>query len=101
MTLRLPSWGKWEHPQVDRILQVTHQVNHRYAHVLIFYALYDEASKVTARPELIAHQPHLADYGPSTEELAALISHFHPIYAQDNGKVYDRIERSLTGTFHS
>ena len=72
---------------MDRILQVTHQVNHRYAHVLISYALDYEASKATARPELIAHQPHSADYGSITEELAALTSHDHPLYAQYNGNL--------------
>ena len=65
------------------------------------YALDNEASKATTRPDLIAHQPHSADYGSITEELAALTSHYHPLYAQDNGNVYDRIERALTGTSHS
>ena len=65
------------------------------------YALEFEASKATARPDLIAHQPHSADYGSITKELAALTSHDHPLYAQDNYIVYDRIERALTGTSHS
>ena len=64
------------------------------------YALDDEASKATARPELITHHPHSADYSSITEEIAALPSHYHPLYAQDNGNVYDRIERALTGTSH-
>ena len=57
----------------------------------LLYTLDDEASKVHAIPDLIAHQPHLADYGSITEELASLTSHDHPLYAQDNGNVYDRI----------
>ena len=64
------------------------------------YALDDEASKATARPDLIAHQPHSDDYGSITKELAALTSHYHPLYAQDKGNVYNRIERALTGTSH-
>ena len=55
------------------------------------YVLDDEARKATARPDLIAHQPHSAYYGSITEELAALTSHYHLLYAQDNGNVYDRI----------
>ena len=51
------------------------------------YALDDEASKAHARPDLIAHQPHSADHGSITKELAALTSHDHPLYAQDNGNV--------------
>ena len=65
------------------------------------YALGDEASKATARPDLIAHQPHSADYGSITEELAALAPHYHPLYAQYNGNMYDRIEIALTGNSHS
>ena len=65
------------------------------------YALNNEASKATARPDLIAHQPHSADYGSITEELAALTLHDHPLYTQDNGNVYARIERELTSTYHS
>ena len=65
------------------------------------YALDNEASKAITRPDLIAHQPQPADYGSITEELAALTLHYHPLYAQDNGRVYDRIERALTGTSHS
>ena len=67
----------------------------------LLYALENEASKATARPDLIAHQPHSADYGSIIEEIAALTSHDNPLYAQDNGNVYERIERSLTGTSHS
>ena len=67
----------------------------------LLYAPDDEASKATARPDLIAHQPHSADYSSITEEPAALASHYHPLHAQDNGNVYDRIERALTGTSHS
>ena len=51
------------------------------------YALDNEARKVTARPELIAYHPHSADYGSITEELAALTSHDHPLYAQYNGNL--------------
>ena len=65
------------------------------------YALEDEASKAQVSPDLIGHQPHLDDYGSITEELAALTSHYHPLYAQDNGNVYDRIEIALTGNSHS
>ena len=65
------------------------------------YALDDAASKATARTDLIAHQPHSADYGSTTKELAALTLHDHPLYALDNGNVYNRIERALTGTSHS
>ena len=65
------------------------------------YALDNEASKATEWTDLISHQPHLADYGSITTELAALTSHYHPLYAQDNGNVYNRIEISLTGTSHS
>ena len=67
----------------------------------LLYAIDYEASKATARPDLIAHQPHLDDYGSITEELAALTSHDHPLYAQNNGNVYGRIEKALTGTSHS
>ena len=67
----------------------------------LLYALDDEASKATARPDLIEHQLHSADYGSITEELVTLTSYYHPMYAQDNGNVYDRIERALTGTSHS
>ena len=66
----------------------------------LLYALDNEASKATARTELIAHQPHSADYGSITEELATLTLQYHPLYAQDNGNVYNRIERTLTGTSH-
>ena len=67
----------------------------------LLYVLNDKASKANAQLDLIAHQPHSADYGSITEELAALTSHYHPLYAQDNGNMYDRIERALTGTSHS
>ena len=63
----------------------------------LLYTLDNEASKAHTRPDLIAHQPHSADYGSITEELAALTSHYHPLYAQGNGNVYHRIERALTG----
>ena len=90
---------------MDRIFKVVHQVYHRCAHVLIVVRARRRSKqgdrKATARPDLIAHQPHSADYGPITEELAALTSHYHPLYAQDNGNVYDRIERAFTGTSHS
>ena len=56
----------------------------------LLYALDDEASKATARPDLIAHQPHPTDYGSITEELSALTFHYHPLYAQDNGNIYNR-----------
>ena len=65
------------------------------------YVFDDEARKATKRPDLIAHQPHLADYGSITEEFYALTSHDHPLYAQDNGNMYDRIERALRGMSHS
>ena len=65
------------------------------------YALDDESRKVTARLDLMAQQPHFSDYGSITEELAALTSHDNTLYAEDNGNVYDRIERALTGTSHS
>ena len=65
------------------------------------YALDDEGSKETARPDLITHQTHWDDYGSIIEELDALTSHHHPLYAQNNGNVYDRIEGALMGTSHS
>ena len=55
------------------------------------YALDNEASKMTASPDLIAHHPHSDGYGSITEKLASLTSHDHPLYAQENGNMYDRI----------
>ena len=46
------------------------------------YALDDKESKATARPDLITCQPHSADYVSITEELSALTSHYHPLYAK-------------------
>ena len=102
MTLMYPSWGgggiilKW----IESFKLYTKLIiGVRMCSFL--YALGDEASKAHARPDLIAHQSHSADYGSIAEEIAALTSHYHPLYAQDNGNVYDRIERALTGTSHS
>ena len=67
----------------------------------LLYALDNESSKATARPDLITHQLHLFDYGSITKELAAIKLNDRPLYSQDNGNVYDRIERAFTGTSHT
>ena len=96
MTISFPSWGEIG---VFFKLHTKSIIGVRMCSLL--YVLNDKASKANAQLDLIAHQPHSADYGSITKELVALTSHYHPLYAQDNGNMYDRIERALPGTSHS
>ena len=49
----------------------------------------------------MADHPHCEELGSIVEELNLYTSHIHPLFAQDNANLYDRIERGLMGTSYS
>ena len=50
------------------------------------------------RGTLMAGQPHSEENGSLEAELFQLTSHNHPLFRNDNGDVYDRMERALSGS---
>ena len=47
---------------------------------------------------LLSNQPHIKDHGSVEVEMISLTSHDHPLFRNDDGDVYDSMERSLSGS---
>ena len=62
------------------------------------YLIDDTARRATARPALLADHPDCEELGSIVDELNLYTSHVHPLFAQENANLYDRIERGLKGT---
>ena len=50
------------------------------------------------RGNLMAGQTHSEENGSLEAELVQLTSHNHPLFRNDNGDVYDRMKRALSGS---
>ena len=94
MILRCPNGQAREYPQVYRFQEVALEVNYWRSRLLL-------GIFATARPALLEDHPHCEELGSIVEDLNLYTLHVHPLFAQDNANLYDRIERELTGTSYS
>jgi hypothetical protein len=67
---------------------------------LIYVTRENEAVPVAISP-LAAGQPHSVEAGSVEEELIARASHNHPLFREDNGLVYFKLEAATRGTSYA
>jgi hypothetical protein len=65
------------------------------------YIIRDEMTPPAAAPILLPNQPHSVMYGSVEAELIARASHAHPLYRDDNGKVYYYLEEATRTTIYA
>jgi hypothetical protein len=67
----------------------------------LIYATRDDEAVPAAVPSLAAGQPHSVVAGSVEEELIARASHNHPLFREDNGLVYFKLEAATRGTAYA
>ena len=67
--------------------------------VYVVQEKYDLAN--VTRGNLMAGQPHSEENGSLEAELVQITSHNHPLFRNDNGGIYHKMERSLSGSNYS
>jgi hypothetical protein len=63
----------------------------------LIYVTRDDVAVPVAVPPLAAGQPHSVEAGSVEEELIARASHNHPLFREDNGLVYFKLEAATRG----
>jgi hypothetical protein len=67
----------------------------------LIYVTRDNEAVPAAIPPLAAGQPHSVEAGSVEEELIARASHNHPLFREDNGLVYFKLEAATRGTAYA
>ena len=68
----------------------------------LVYVVREEADLTNVtRGNLIAGQPHSEENVSLEAELVQITSHDHPLFRNDSGDVYERMERALSGLNYS
>lgn len=62
------------------------------------YVIRPDSNVPVAAPPLMPGQPHSEEHGSVEQELIARASHAHPLYRDDNGKVYCLLEEATRST---
>ena len=65
---------------------------------LVYVVQEKSALNNVTQGNLMAGQPHSEENGSLEVELVQLTSHDHPLFRNDNGDVYDRMEQALSGS---
>lgn len=65
------------------------------------YVVRDEEDVPVAVPALANGMPHSTTHGSVEEEMVARASHGHPLFREDNSKVYFLLEESLRGSTYA
>lgn len=97
-------------PLITRNLKVTrwseaftdflHRVN-GVRHAPLAYVIRAEATVPAAAPRLATNRPYSAEHGSVEGELIARLSHDHPLFRDDNAKVYYFLEEATRSTQYS
>lgn len=69
--------------------------------IQLAYVLRTDATVPAAAPALAANHPHSVDHGSVEAELVARATHTHPLFKDDNAKVYYFIEEATRSTTYA
>ena len=67
-------------------------------HIPLSYVVRETVEVPAQAPPLANNKPHSTEHGSIEMELVARASHDHPLFREDNSKVYFFLEESLRGT---